>query len=109
MVCYETGVVFDSVRDASIAVGIKCDSSIRKAVNNHGTAVGFHWYYVDQKKPIMTQFKRSNYKPVRCVETGKEYESLVAAATDIGIKQSSSISKAICRSDTAGGYHWELL
>lgn len=49
-------------------------------------------------------------KKVRCVETGKEYNSIKEATNEIGLKTLSSISSVINgRQLTAKGFHWELV
>lgn len=52
---------------------------------------------------------RSHNKPVRCVETGEVFDSIIIAAKEKGLNQ-SNISKA-CRGKykTCGGYHWEVV
>ena len=49
----------------------------------------------------------NNKKAVRCVETGKIFESGAAAARAIGIKSKGKIGDAINSGKRCGGYHWE--
>ena len=51
---------------------------------------------------------KARKKPVKCVESGKIYESLKMAAVNCGIT-GSAITHAIRDNKTAGGYHWELV
>ena len=44
---------------------------------------------------------------IRCVETGKEYPSIKAAAEDTGVDSSNISNVAQGYAFTAGGYHWE--
>ena len=56
--------------------------------------------------PKCSRLTRS--KPVRCVETGRLYPGIAAAAQAMGLKSGASISKALSGvKKTAGGYHWE--
>ena len=48
-------------------------------------------------------------KPIRCKETGEEYNGARWAATALGL-DSSSITKAVKNPNrTCGGYHWEYI
>lgn len=51
-----------------------------------------------------------NAKPIRCVETGKEYNCCREAFEDLNIKTNSSIC-ACCnkKRERAYGYHWEYI
>lgn len=52
--------------------------------------------------------KIATSKPVRCVETGIEYDSMRTAASSTGTTE-QKISYAVKNRGTAGGYHWELV
>lgn len=48
VICVETGIQYDSVHEAGLAVGLKGGSTIVRACkNNDKTAGGYHWKYVD--------------------------------------------------------------
>lgn len=47
-------------------------------------------------------------RPVRCVETGKVYESVVAAANAVGVHD-SKVHRALKEGGRSGGYHWQYL
>lgn len=47
-------------------------------------------------------------KPVRCVETGKEYPSIARASEAVGCS-TSGMSKAIKSGWRCRGYHWEYM
>lgn len=55
----------------------------------------------------MPRPERGVSKPVRCVETGMVFASIQDAADHIGV-QRASLSAAIKRGGTSGGYHWKL-
>jgi group I intron endonuclease len=48
VVCVETQVIYDSVRDAYRATGIRWDSISRVCLGKGETAGGFHWEYVKE-------------------------------------------------------------
>lgn len=52
--CAETGNQFVSLSDAARAVGLRNGNSIRKAIDRGGTAGGYHWEYLDEKKEVST-------------------------------------------------------
>ena len=46
--CIETGVVFDTMMEAAMSLGLKCSGSIHHAIHYpNGVAAGLHWEYVD--------------------------------------------------------------
>ena len=51
--------------------------------------------------------KCKNKRPVRCVETGKIFESIASAAKWAGVAACTIISVLKNRTITAGGYHWQ--
>lgn len=50
----ETGNQFVSLSDAARAVGLRNGNSIRRAIDRGGTAGGYHWEYLDEKKEVST-------------------------------------------------------
>lgn len=40
--------------DAARAVGLRNGNSIRRAIDRGGTAGGYHWEYVDERKEVST-------------------------------------------------------
>lgn len=51
----------------------------------------------------------SRRKPVRCIETGQEFESMKEASRQTGINPSYLTQVCVGRAHTAGGYHWEFV
>lgn len=45
---------FVSLSDAARAVGLRNGNSIRRAIDRGGTAGGYHWEYLDEKKEVST-------------------------------------------------------
>lgn len=52
--CAETGNQFVSLSDAARAVELRNGNSIRRAIDRGGTAGGYHWEYLDEKKEVST-------------------------------------------------------
>lgn len=50
----ETGNQFVSLSDAARAVGLRNGNSIRRAIDRGGTAGGYHWGYLDERKEVST-------------------------------------------------------
>lgn len=49
-----TGNQFVSLSDAARAVGLRNGNSIRRAIDRGGTAGGYHWGYLDERKEVST-------------------------------------------------------
>lgn len=110
VVCWETGEVFASAKEAAETKGVKYSSNICAAIKNKVAAGGYHWYYQGEPKPEESEFKRpaaSRVRTVACVETGEVYPSMQAAARAVGIPNASSIWKAVENGYVVGGYHWK--
>lgn len=72
---------------------------------------GLHSFSDEHKCKMRENHKGgTDKKKVRCVETGKIYESINAAAHDV--KKSKKMISNCCRGvdhyNTAGGFHWEF-
>lgn len=53
--------------------------------------------------------QKANGKAIRCIETGKVYPSISAAAREVGVYD-TTIGRAVNGNlKTAGGYHWEMI
>lgn len=105
VICYETGERFESLTEAANRIGANADA-IWIAINQRIKAGDYHWYYADEPRPKQNYFKNLAKRPVRCIETGKVFESTADAGRHIG-RQRGGISDAISRNGTCGGYHWE--
>ena len=93
--CIETGVIYDSMKEAGESLGIAKANILRACKNPTYMAGGYHWEYVGDK----TRY------PVRCIETGEIYPSISAAS-----KKYSGVYMVLTgKSNTAGGYHWEYV
>ena len=63
-----------------------------------------------QRKMILASGKKCS-KPVRCIESGKEYISASEASRETGADVTAIVRccKKLKRYKTAGGYHWEYV
>ncbi len=117
VVCVETGEEFKSISAAAASVGVSM-----KAVSSalHGkckTAGGHQWAFVGTDISTFRSTEEirvekaenravSKRKRIICVDTGEEFESLLAAANRIG-KRSASISDVLRgKRPRAGGFRW---
>ena len=51
----------------------------------------------------------NNVRPIRCIETGLVYPSVVSAAEALGVHRSGLYKCALGELDTCAGYHWEYV
>lgn len=106
VICAETGVLYNSVKDAEKFGGPNVWNCL-KGMNN--TANGYHWYYEDEVEKAKEMkkyfgFMPSKHQKVICFETGKIYNSISEAE-----KESGATTIKRCLQDpkfTSGGYHW---
>ena len=52
---------------------------------------------------------KKQYKKVKCVETGKIYESITQASVETGIANGDIVKACQGKLKTAGGFHWEYV
>lgn len=68
---------------------------------------------VSDLKPVLEKKKRKMHvrdkRPIRCVETGDVYQSLVSVQAATGINKTCICNALRGRSTMAGGYHWEYV
>ena len=109
VVCWETGEMYPSAKDAARTVGVEATDRITTAIARRATAGGLHWYWADEPKPDaseLTQPSTTGKRPVICYETGEVFENYIAAGHAVGLKSVFSIIGAIKNKSRAGGYHW---
>lgn len=110
IVCLETGKQFNSVENAANAIGVS-SGFISRQIKAGKPIKGFHYYYAGEMLPDEYRQKIRNQKKtaVRCLETGKMYESIADASRDTGINHNSIRSVARGDRHKAGGYTWEYV
>lgn len=96
--CVETGDVYESLKSACEAVGLKNSTSLCNCLDKpNKVAAGFHWVRLGHRGTV----------PILCVETGKVFKSIRAAQEAHGLHSSSSIIKVLDDPNrTSAGYHW---
>lgn len=117
VICIETGQIYNSIKEAGVAVNIwKANISAVLSHKVH-TAAGYHWAYLDDKKEI----ERLNYivknnidehkekRKVLNIETNEVFNSLADAANAYNLKKTNICGCCRGKCKTAGGYHWKYL
>lgn len=116
VVCVETGKRYESIKAASAEYGDR-QGSARSGIglcckNPYRTFDGKHWCYPDDLESRIDnaeEYTVPRKTAIRCLETGKMYESIADASRDTGINNNSI--RAVARGDRhkAGGYTWEYV
>lgn len=113
----ETNEIFENLHEAAKTVN-KTSKLIGMCCRNViDTAGGYHWMYFDDFKKLSLReieiiksrniIGKGRKKSVTCIETSKNYKSVLEASKITGICH-SSICKCINGiQETAGGYHWK--
>ena len=114
VVCLETGEEYESVKAAAEALG-RGESSIRASISRGVGGAGYHWAYrTDPKLECkLTRYRGGECnlrrgpcaRPVICLETGEEFESVPAASSAASVSK-ENIYCAIRSGRRRGGYHW---
>ena len=116
--CVETGAIFCSIADAARAVKRKKNTVHSACKNPDKTAGGYHWRYAEVDNTVElaecqamvdTLPNPSNYKSVRCVETGNVFPSMADAARWANTSRQEVRRACEKSTKTSGGYHWEYV
>ncbi len=116
VVCVETGKRYESIKAATREYGDRQESA-QSGIglccrNPYRTFDGKHWCYPDDLESRIDnaeEYTVPRKAAIRCLETGKMYESIADASRDTGINNNSI--RAVARDDRhkAGGYTWEYV
>lgn len=116
VVCVETGKRYESIKAASGEYGDRLGSARSRiglcCKNPYLTFDGKHWCYPDDLESRIDnaeEYTVPRKTAVRCLETGKMYESIADASRDTGINHNSIRSVARGDRHKAGGYTWEYV
>lgn len=104
--CLETGETYPNMKAIAERYGDRNSSSISAAVRSKGSYKGFHWYYADEPKPELNEFKKRQGRVVICVETGEMYSNMREASRETGIPYGSMTAAVQGRRKRAGGRRW---
>ena len=115
--CVETGTRYESITAASKAYPEGRQPTARSRIgaccrDPYSVFDDKHWCYLEDlqlRKDNADKYSYAVKTAVRCIETGKEYESLAAASRDTGICANSIrlVAKGMRRK--AGGFTWEYV
>lgn len=114
VVCIDTGVVYETAKDAEKSTGANCMHIGGCCRHERRYAGGLRWAFADDYDAINAppqprkRYSRNGLR-VLCIETGTIYVSASVAAEITGVV-CSGINRA-CRGErkTAGGYHWKYI
>ncbi len=108
VICIETGVVYNSIREAEKETNLKNSLIVRACKNPQRTVGGFHWSYYEEGKVYDRNFlkKKSAAKKVICEETGIIYDSMVEASQSTGIHFKNISAACRRKNGVSGGFHW---
>lgn len=112
IICLDTMRIFKSTVEASKVMGIS-RSSIGKVCNGvQASAGGYRFAKLNDYENDtiqVKQSKRSAYKKVKCIETGKIYENISIASRLTNISRRSLSYACNGIHETSGGFHWEFV
>ena len=106
ILCIETGIVYQSHKEAFEKTGIK--HIIECCRGKASTAGGFHWCYEDERDKYIAKKDKSR-KKVFCVETKEVFNSMKEACNAYNIHPSCLSAACSGKQNTAGGYHWKYV
>ena len=118
VVCIETGIIYDSIKDASEQLNLKGYHIGSCCTGDRQTCGGFHWCYEkdyneEKVKELLAPKINKHCISVLCVEINKRYDSIQDAASDIGISKTGITEFLKGRQSYAGKLpdgtklHWE--
>lgn len=110
VICLETKQVFNNTYEAGKYVN-SCSGAISMCCNRkkRRTVKGLHFCYIDNQSTIKEIEKErfvNKKQKVKCIETGKIYNSITNAINLLNINRSGITACLNGRQKTAGGFHW---
>lgn len=121
VVCVETGIVYESIKEASDSHNVKGRGHISACCKgDRDTCAGYHWCYEEdyneeRVKELLAPKINKHCISILCVETNKMYNSIQDAAIDIGISKTGITEYFKGRQKYAGKLsdgtklHWEYV
>lgn len=111
VICVETGEVYQSMKEAARALGIRNQANISRSLKDGGMVEGYHFKYADETRnqsvmPTATG-RVGRDKPVVCRETGAVYVSMAEAARASGVPY-SRMTSAVSSGNQINGLHFEF-
>lgn len=89
VVCIETGIIYDSIKEASKQLNLKGHHIGTCCSGDRETCGGYHWCYeedytAEKVKELLLPKINKHCISILCIETNKKYDSMKDAAADIG-------------------------
>lgn len=112
VICVETGEVYDSVSAAARCHNVTVQTLYHACKCFWRRVAGFHWKFADtpdESTEEITSAKSRKKRRVVCVETGEEFEGILAVARCYKVDR-KSIAKA-CKNPekVSAGHHWRFV
>lgn len=98
--CVETGIVYNTQREAAIAMGLSQGNISRHLRGGLSCVQGYHFLREKRNGPR---------KPVMCIETNTTYSSISAAAKAFNVNHQSISYACHHLKGTCCGYHWKFV
>lgn len=120
VVCIETGIMYDSIKDASKQLNLKGHHIGTCCSGDRQTCGGFHWCYEEdyneeKVRELLAPKINKHCIPILCVETNKKYDSIKDAAADLDISKTGITEHLKGKQSYAGKLpdgtklHWEYV
>lgn len=113
VICTTTGEIFPSMKAAAERFGITHGGVRGVCRGYYSNFHGLKFDYVNEEKRAAAEIERQKRSPAKqpiiCIETGKIYESAVAASKATGIYRRSISFACAGKHATAGGLHWAFM
>lgn len=110
VICISTGIVYDSVCDASKKTGVNRRAISYACSGTHASANKQIWAFLDDHEKMsdysIGDLPNTVNNPIICIETGEIYSCAKDAAIEFGVNQSSIRRATLKHSYTCQGFHF---
>lgn len=112
IICIETHAIYENCNKAAENLRL-CSTSIGKAANGkQENCGGLHFAkvedYINDKLPVFNA-RPVQYRKVRCVSTGRVFESISEASRITGVSRRAISYACNGKHKTSGGFIWEFV
>ena len=109
--CIETGKVYQNAKTLEKVEGFHAGSILNALRGVSKTSYGYHWEFINLKNVNKEEIigRSGTWRQVKCVETGKIYESAYDAAKEVGLSADTNLRRACRNGKTSGGFHWKYI
>lgn len=110
VLCLDTGVIYQTLSEASSKTGVNRSSISACCNGKQATAGGMHWCFAKEEDRAANLKKGYRTKRVKNVDTGEEFLSAVEAVCKYPQANRTGIGRCCQKKQkTCGGYHWEYV